>query len=207
MPRQIVYVPLDELPEAEANPKDHDADEIEASVSRFGFMEPPLLDGRTGRLVAGHGRKDELTRRRDAGEPAPEHVVVDGRGQWTVPVVTGWASANDDEAAAMLVALNRIPEEGGWEDNLVDFLERAGNLAGTGFDLFDLDDLRLAREPLPEQPAGGLDRYAERVVQSIVLDYQLDDFQRVVTMAAVARDARHLASNADLFVALLRERT
>lgn len=202
--RRIEYLDLDDLVEAEVNPKDHDADEIEAAVTRFGFMEPPFLDGRTGRLIAGHGRRGELLRRRAAGEDPPEHVVVTA-GRWTVPVVVGWESADDDEAAALLVALNRITEEGGWDDGLLALLERADTLEGTGFDVFDLDDLRLAVEPLPEVGPAGLDRYQDRVVQSVVLDYELDDFQRVVAMAAVSRERRHLASNADLFLAFLRD--
>jgi len=49
--RTIKYVPLDEIVEADVNPKLHDLDAIDRSIDRLGFGEPPLLDMRTGRLV------------------------------------------------------------------------------------------------------------------------------------------------------------
>jgi ParB-like chromosome segregation protein Spo0J len=58
--RWIDYVPLDEIAEAHRNPKLHDRRGIRASVTRFGFVEPITIDERTGRLVAGHGRLEQL---------------------------------------------------------------------------------------------------------------------------------------------------
>lgn len=70
--RRIEFVPLADLPEAEVNPKGHDDGLIDASFDRFGYMEPVLLDERTGRLIGGHGRKRRLEARRDAGQDDPD---------------------------------------------------------------------------------------------------------------------------------------
>lgn len=108
--RRLVYVPIDELPSADRNPKAHDQSSTEKSIVRFGFMEPAVLDERTGKLVAGHGRRDTLLEMRDRGEDAPDGIVIDKRKGWTAPLVRGWASKDDAEAEAAGVALNRIGE-------------------------------------------------------------------------------------------------
>lgn len=154
--RTLIYTPLDELVPAERNGKGHDADLIAASVERFGFIDLPVIDERTGRLVAGHGRRAELLRARDAGEKPPDGVVVKA-GKWTVPVVRGWASADDTEADAAGVALNASVPAGGWETEilaaiLTDVAESEAGLRGIGFDDRDLDAMlaQLATEPDPE---------------------------------------------------------
>jgi hypothetical protein len=73
-PRWMEYMPLDELVAAESNPKQHHPD-IGTSLDRFGYVEAITLDERTGRMVAGHGRRDQLTAKHQAGDPPP------GRGR------------------------------------------------------------------------------------------------------------------------------
>lgn len=149
--RWTEYVPLAQLVPADRNPKQHDMEQLRASMARFGFTEPLLLDERTGKLVAGHGRLEELSAAKAAGLPPPEGVAHDGDGDgdWSVPVVRGWASKDDDEAAAYLVASNRIGERGGWQQRelytmLDDLAANAEGLLGTGFTADDLDDMLAA---------------------------------------------------------------
>ena len=124
-PRTLEYVPLDSVEVAKWNPKDHDAAAIAASIREHGFVNPMVLDDRTGRLVAGHGRRDELLRARAAGEDPPEGVEVDAEGRWMVPVVKGWRSRTNDQADRYVVADNRTTELGGWvEDKLADRLAK-----------------------------------------------------------------------------------
>lgn len=131
-PRRLEYVPLDDLVPATRNAKAHDADAIAGPIGQFGFMDMPIIDERTGRLVGGHGRREDLLRRRDAGESAPEGCVVQD-GVWLVPVVRGWASRSDADADAAALALNRAGERGGWDQSMLD--EILGDLARTDFDL------------------------------------------------------------------------
>ncbi|WP_371517659.1 hypothetical protein [Kitasatospora sp. NBC_01300] len=146
-PRYIDYMPLDEIRPAARNPKGHDDDGLDRSVEQFDFTEPGLLDERTDRLVAGHGRYETLARRREAGKAAPEGVVVTADGTWTVPVVRGWASRDDAHAEAYLIASNHLTTAGGWDgEGLAEMmadLEQVdpGLFAATGFDHDQLDAL------------------------------------------------------------------
>lgn len=113
--RRVEMMAVDQLVPATKNPKRHAARELDASLERFGYVEPVVLDERTKRLVAGHGRVDALLARKKAGKEPPAGVAVQG-GKWLVPVLRGWKSRTDAEAEAYLVASNRLVEAGGWDD-------------------------------------------------------------------------------------------
>ena len=85
--RYVDYLPLDEIQAAPRNPKGHDGAGINRSINHHGLAELPLIDERIGRLVAGHGRHEQLTAMRDAGNDAPDGVKVDDDGTWHMPVV------------------------------------------------------------------------------------------------------------------------
>lgn len=151
--RRIEYMPLGKLERAPRNPKRHDAEGIGASVGHFGLVETPALDDRTGRLVAGHGRLDDLLTRREAGQAPPDGVQVSPEGEWLVPVLRGWASRSDADAEAYLVASNQLTAKAGWDreglaELLGDLQEQDAHLATlTGFDEKELDDLARFLEP------------------------------------------------------------
>lgn len=152
--RWIEYMPVDELVGAEMNPKRHDLATLDDSYTRFGYVEPIIRDERTGRLVAGHGRMQQLVARQSEGKDAPEGIkVVDGR--WLAPIARGWASKNDREAEAYLLASNRLVEIGGWDDTeLAQLLESVNDvgLIGTGYDERDLAKLLSSLEkPEPDE--------------------------------------------------------
>lgn len=144
--RYIEYMPLDDLLTAPKNPKAHDLDTIGDSLDRFGVIETIVIDERTGQLISGHGRMEKLGQLEgayqaqvDAGvEPdteVPEGVRIADDGTWRIPVTRGWASADDAEAEAALVAVNAIGE-GRWDRPvLFEILDRQkGNLTGIGYD-------------------------------------------------------------------------
>lgn len=112
--RHIVYMDLRALTPAVRNPKDHDLPSLVASLRRYGWTAPAELDERTGRLVAGHGRREATMLMWENGEPPPAGVHVDDDGEWLVPVLRGWSSRNDTEAEAYIIAANKITEAGGW---------------------------------------------------------------------------------------------
>jgi hypothetical protein len=159
--RRIEWRPLSELKANPRNPKGHSDETITESISRFGYIEPIVLDGRTGYIVSGHGRTEAL-RRAEAADPAspPDGVKVAQNGSWLAPVVTGWDSADDIEATAALIALNRTTELGGWVDEqLLEALDVLGNidqgLAGVGFTEEDIEALRLVLEGTGEGTGEG----------------------------------------------------
>jgi hypothetical protein len=168
---RIVYTPLDDLVPAPVNPKTHV--DMTASFGEFGYMEPVMIDNRTGRLVGGHGRLETLHLMRRRGDDPPAGIVVRA-GRWCVPTVHGWSSRDDDHAAAALIALNRYTELGGWDDKaLADLLQQINDdpdddtlLTAAGWDdkelsklladLPDLDDDGGRRKPVtpPDQRPG-----------------------------------------------------
>jgi DNA modification methylase len=160
MIRRLEMVPLSSLKAARRNPKLHSPG-ISASIERFGYVEPMVLDERTGRLVAGHGRREALERQRKNGAKPPAGVeVVDG--EWSVPVLRGWSSRSDEEAEAYLVASNRLTELGGWSDTdlaaMLADLRKTHSLDGVGFSDEDVEALieKVSREQRgspPDEPA------------------------------------------------------
>jgi len=142
--RRIEWVPLADVQSAPTNPKEHDIGEICVSIGRRGFVELPAIDERTGRLVAGHGRIEALMKLEADKAPLPGGLKAEG-GKWLVPVVRGWASKNDADAAAYLVASNRLVELGGWDDEMLSKLMAEiaavapAEIEGSGFDQQDVD--------------------------------------------------------------------
>lgn len=154
-PRWTDYMRVADMQEADVNPKGHDEARIRGSISRYGFLEQPVLDERTGKLVAGHGRLAQLRALHAEGETPPDGVVVDDAGEWRWPVTRGWASRSDTEAEAVGVTLNRLTELGGWDDleQLSGILGRAAELDPVLLDLAGYSTAELAAlQELTAQP-------------------------------------------------------
>lgn len=132
--------PLSSFKRARRNPKSHDAESIGSSLGRFGMVEVPVVNERTDRLVAGHGRIERLQADKDAGRAPPSRVRLRAKdGEWLVPVLRGVSFKDDREAEAYLLASNQTTISGGWESaelaSLLADLSRSGDdaLVGTGF--------------------------------------------------------------------------
>lgn len=226
-PRWSEYVPVDDLVPAESNAKAHDQALLARSVETFGFVEPVVVDERTGRLLSGHGRTEHLTERRAAGDDPPEGVIVGDDGRWLVQVVRGVRSRDDAHATAMGIALNRVGERGGWVPEVLtmqlDELRTTDLLDATGWSADELDDMIAARQEAdvsftPERRGGeaahaenSLDDWARdyrnKQVRSMVFDFPLDAYRLVTEQAARARKAYGVESNAELFQKMLGEWT
>lgn len=112
---RIEYVALSELQKWPRNPKKHDEPGIEEALERFGFVNPLILDEKSGKLVAGHGRLEVLEKRKAAGKPPPDRIATKG-GEWLVPVVRGVAFKDMAEAERYVVSDNALTIGGGWDD-------------------------------------------------------------------------------------------
>lgn len=139
----IEYMRLDEFISRShsQNPKKHDLNAIGRSINRFGFVETPTLDERTGQIAAGHGRGAQLWTQMQGGEAPPARIKTDADGMWMLPVLRGVAFNSDEELQAYLIASNRLVESGGWDaDALMEL--RAGidddlwSVTGFGDDVF-----------------------------------------------------------------------
>lgn len=157
----IEMVALEKVKVAKQNPKLHDVQAIRKSIVEHGFAGALILDGRTNRLIAGHGRLKVLRLMKSEGVKPPAGIR-ESHGTWLVPVANGFRSKNDKHAAALLVADNRTSELGGWDrPNLLGVLDKLKVLEDfelTGFTLDELEALRVEVDPpdLPEplRPAG-----------------------------------------------------
>lgn len=163
-PRWIAYEHVRQLVPATRNPKGHDLDTLADSLARFGYLDPVVIDERTGRLVSGHGRTEALAIAEAAGLDAPEGITTDAMGAWLVPVVHGWRSANDTEAEAAIIALNRLVERGGWEgttlvEMLTDLLNAGADLDGIGYTMAELDDVLASLGDQVVLPDGSTDAH------------------------------------------------
>ena len=144
---RVDYVPLSEVIGADINPKDHDIGQIYQSMKRFGFTSPIMMNEKTGKLLAGHGRLETLAMFKKSVDAPPERIRVrEEDGEWLVPVLRGINFDSDVEAQAYLLADNRLTELGGWHtDELVTslqgILQEGGDLEGVGWDLDDVEDL------------------------------------------------------------------
>jgi len=152
--RRLEYMPLSAIQQAVRNPKEHDTAGIRESIGRFGFMEVMMIDDRTGRLISGHGRLADLTHRQTAGETPPDGITTK-KGEWCAPVVRGWSSKSDDDAEAAIIALNRLVEAGGWNQEvlaqmLADLNNVSDGLVGTGYSPERVNDLLAVLAPPPD---------------------------------------------------------
>lgn len=150
----IKYTPLSELRRWPRNPKLHDLDQIEASIVRHGFIDPIVLDARSGMMVAGHGRDETLERMKRAGKPPPKRILVAPDGEWLVPVLTGVEFESETDAEAYIIGSNRLVEMGGWDEQLLqDIVATEGfDALGTGLQL-DMPDLGVLLDQSGLDPA------------------------------------------------------
>jgi ParB-like chromosome segregation protein Spo0J len=133
---RLTYERLGALARAPRNPKLHDADGLDASLRRFGYVAPMILNDGTGCLIAGHGRLDALLARKAAGESTPRRVRVADDGEWLVPVLHVRFD-RDDEAEAYLIADNKLNSPL-WDDEMLaeilsDVAATDLGLTGVGF--------------------------------------------------------------------------
>lgn len=139
--RRIELMQLSAIKRARRNPKGH-SPSIAKSIERFGYAEPMLLDERTGRLVAGHGRLEALQAAEKAGKKLPSGITANGKG-WEAPVVRGWASKNDAEAEAYLLASNQLTTAGEWDDEqlkaMLADISSTGDVDGLGWSESELE--------------------------------------------------------------------
>jgi hypothetical protein len=164
--RWVEYVRLNEVEPARANPKDHDVDGIVASLEHHDPAAPP--DG----------------------------VDVDTDGYWLIPVIRGWRSDNDDQAAAYLAESNFLVELGGWKPRetasyLADLEARKALDHLPKATRGSLDDLRkqLAARSRPKAPQAARQRRNLPSIAEAVLDrLQAAAHQRGVSVSWLAED-------------------
>lgn len=119
-------IPAAYNPRKDLQPGDDEYEKIKRSIESFGYVDPIIVNERTGIVVGGHQRLKVL---KDLGYQEIDVSVVD---------------LTEEQEKALNIALNKISGE--WDmEILKDLLEEldTGNfdLALTGFDMDELEDL------------------------------------------------------------------
>lgn len=133
-----MLVPVDTLVRHPRNPRRGQVALIQESLQRWGQVRPILTDGT--QIIAGNHT----------------YLAVVALG-WTHVAAVRNEFADEAEARAYLLADNRLPELGGYDNAqqlaLLEDLEAADGWAGTGFTADDLDDLRAIQGAIPTTAA------------------------------------------------------
>lgn len=113
----VQYVPLSTLELWDRNPKLHDLEKLASSIRRYGFKDPPKfepsLNAGRGGIIEGNGRSQVLRSMKEAGEPPPRGIAVDGSGGWCVPLLFGVDARSQAEAESYGVDHNALTLAGG----------------------------------------------------------------------------------------------
>lgn len=147
-------VPIRELVRHPQNPRRGRVALIVESLGRFGQVRPILTDGH--HIIAGN-----------------HTFLAAGELGWTHIAVVRNEFASEEEARAYLLADNRLPELGDYDNEqllpLLEELEEADAWTGTGYDIDDLEDLRALQNAVPQTDAqefgGGFAITAEELLE------------------------------------------
>ena len=120
----IEYIPLSDLKKWPRNPKLH-SDELEDSITEFGFGDPMMIEENTGQSVAGHGRLEKLQKMQSENLPKPKNIREIGT-DWTVPVVRGVEFDTPEDAERFLLTHNFLPAAGGWDETELEEILKEG---------------------------------------------------------------------------------
>lgn len=114
----LEYQPLAELVRRmwSENPKAHDVDGIELSISKYRFNAPPSISESQNLLVAGHGRIITLEKLKKAAGPPPGHITLLADGDWGVPVIRGLTFDTADDFEEYVLTDNALTIAEGWDD-------------------------------------------------------------------------------------------
>lgn len=145
MAERIELWPTDRLVPYNRNPRTHSpeqVDKIAASIVEFGFLNPILVDTSDG-IIAGHGR---LVAAKKLSLPVVPVVVLD--------------HLTEAQKRAYVIADNKLALDAGWDEGILAAEMHALNserfdLALTGFDDDELDELLAPLEDEEEETAGG----------------------------------------------------
>lgn len=185
MEHKIELVALTNLKPNPINPKNHNEDLLDKSLSTFGYIDPIVIDERTGMMISGHGRKETLDLMRKDGKEPPAGVTVKN-GEWMVPVVKGWASKDDTEANAALVALNRTTEQGGWDrENLLPILQELSEANILDLVGFAESDLVVLERAVEAENVFTID--VSDAIDEFIDDTQIDSERITVAYSSVLR--------------------
>jgi hypothetical protein len=211
---KIQAVALTELKNYPKNPRKGNVGVIAESLKAYGQYKPITVNKRNNEILAGN---HTYRAAQQLGWEKIDVVFVDV----------------DETTAAKIVAIDNRSTDVSEYDNeeLKSLLEDLPDLANTGYDVSDLDDLRALLEEaatptvahnfteLKKGETGNsnvsigtslgeyAERYAQKVSRMLVLDYQNEIYVWVSDKLNDYRKENNLQSNADAIVSIIEEMT
>jgi hypothetical protein len=154
-------------------------------------------------------------------QKSSSHIIA-GNHTYKAALELGWTEITatiidvDDEAAIrIMLADNRTSELASNDEaallTLLQRLEESNDeLLGTGYDMDDLEDLIFKVEgnlgTMTDAPSASerFDDYEARGIKSIILPYEVSEYEDLLPILAKLRQERDLETNSQLFAALVR---
>lgn len=139
----IHETPVDSLALLPGNPRQGDIGAVTESMRINGIYQPVIVNrgthtGRPLEVIAGNHRVQ----------------AARALGHATIPAII--LDVDDDTATRIALADNRTSDLADYDtDALIVMLQSLDDLAGTGYDADDIDDLLATCKPEPEEPATG----------------------------------------------------
>ncbi len=197
----VERVPLASITRHPRNARTHNLDIIKESLRTHGQFLPLLVQTSTKYILAGNGR----------------HEGMEQLGWDTADVI--YTDVDDEQATKILLVDNRSSDTGDYRDaELVALLESIGDLVGTGYDSFDLDDLLARAQEISETVArdmvdneeDNLDSWAQgylaKTIRTILLDYEGETYLWMVDRLNELRFRYQVNTNAEAVLHLLAEK-
>ncbi len=154
---------IDEINPAEYNPRkdlqpgDPEFEKIARSIREFGYVEPVVVNRRTGNLVGGHQRYKVL---KQLGYTEIEYVEVD---------------LDEKQEKILNVALNRI--KGRWDTErlaeLLTEIQELGQLEATGFEPWELEALKMQYDHIDDLMNEEFSEYGQKEKDTFTMTFTL----------------------------------
>ena len=153
------HIHFKELKRAEYNPRimpDSEMQALKESISKFGFVEPVVVnshEGRKGVLIGGHQRTTALEQILAKGV-VPNGIIRETDGGFLVPAT--FVNLNIEEEKALNLALNKI--KGKWDEGklaeIIIGLRESPIITATGFRDDEISKILDQNLPEAEDPIG-----------------------------------------------------
>lgn len=197
-PLKVTYAPLSEIQRWPRNPKKHKDALIRESIVEHGFVLPLVRDENSGRIVAGHGRLDELEAMKAEGLPPPRRILVRG-GEWHVPVLSGVSFPDEATAEDYLLSDNRLVELGGWDVGTLLQFDHAA-LLSAGWTNSDIKRFVVEQQQMPEPEIEGISGGA---IRQLVVYLPAAEFAQAVSRLEAIMALYKVENHTDAFLKML----
>jgi len=206
---RVEYREIGEMRKWPHNPKEHDLQALRESMELNGYVDPCVIDERSGKMVSGHGRLELLELMWAKGEKAPERIMVKA-GRWFVPVLRGIPFKDEAAAEKYLLAANRITELGGWNPKflteILSAYKEPAAFLGTGFSTEDVAKFltMIKGDRIEKNTDERKEVFDNATIKQIVLYFPTAQFESVIASLTKIMEAREdLNSHTAIFVEML----